>query len=220
MALGVDEWRDEREDRKLEQEYLLRLLEDLDTNLRVLDAQQESDLGKIANARIVFPLVAKGDWQDLSRGQAVVTAYLASPSDTPDWVDDTFEELKSIGRLGLLQNPAIRTELLAYYRALEVGNWAYQLMSMDYRDAIRSRMHPDLQLEIRTRCVRDRPHCELSLEGYDVDEFLDWLAGNQELAEGLRRVIVQWTRGKDEYLPKVRSSTNELKASIEAEFRH
>lgn len=218
LALGVDEWRQERQDRRLEREYLIRLVEDLDTNLSILNDQQRADATKVANARRVFSLVAHGNRGDLTPDKAVIAAYLASPSDTPDWVDDTFEELKSTGRLGLILNPNIRTGLLAYYRTLDVGDWAYQLMSTDYRDAIRERMDPDLQLAIRGLCSQERTDCQANLDGYEHDEFVSWLAGNRELADGLTRVIVQWTRGEKEYLPRVRTGTAELKELIEAEL--
>ena len=216
LALGVDEWRQEGQDRGLEREYLVRLADDLDTNLRILDSQQKTDAAKVANARRVFSLVASGEWGELTPERAVISAYFASPSNTPDWVDDTYEELKSTGRLGLILNPDIRTDLLAYYRTLEVGDWAYQLMSTAYRDAVRERMNPDLQLALRQMCGLERANCQARLEGYEYDDFVDWLAGNRALADGLTRVIVQWSRGEQEYLPQVESATIELKKLIKA----
>jgi hypothetical protein len=42
LALAVDEWRLERKDRALEKEYLSRLAEDLDTNLRIFEVQKRT----------------------------------------------------------------------------------------------------------------------------------------------------------------------------------
>lgn len=217
LALGVDEWRQERNDRELEREYLARLIDDLDANLQIAETQLLADSRKVKHARRIYPLVSKGDMAGLDPATAVTASYGASPSDTPTWVDDTFEELQSTGRLSLIQEADIRRSLLSYYRYLKERDWTYQLMSRAYRDAIRTRMNPDLQLEIRSKCVLD-PACTIDPAAFELEEYVGWLSGNQELTEGLNRVIVQWTRGSTEYLPRVQIRTNELKKQIEAEL--
>jgi hypothetical protein len=218
LALGVDEWRQDREDRQLEDVYLSRLIEDLNTNLRILVSQERSDAAKVANARRIFPLVSRGEWRDLTPEMAVLSSYNASPADTPDWVSNAFEELKSTGRLGLVNNADMRRSIVEYYRFLEAHDWAYELMSNEYRNAIRGRMNPDLQLAIRELCAAQKTDCRASLDGFEYDEFLNWLTANRELADGLTRVIVQWTRGGQEYLPNARSRTTDLKQKLEAEL--
>ena len=41
---------------------------------------------------------------------------------------------------------------------------------------------------------------------------------NETLAEGLRRVIVQWTRAEEEFLPGVRERTTALLQTLESEL--
>jgi type II secretory pathway pseudopilin PulG len=219
LALGVDEWREEKRDRELESEYLVRLLEDLDANIAILNQQRQSGTSQIANARAIYPLVTSGSMQGIDNTIAITASYNASPSATPNWVDDTFEELKTTGRLGLIRDPDIRRNLLAYYRFLEAQDWAYQLMSREYRDAIRARMDPDLQLLIRQQCQPRNVGCRVETDAAEAATYVDWLANNQSLADGLRRVIVQWSRGENEYLPRVETRTDELKQQIEEELR-
>lgn len=219
LALGVDEWREERRDRALESEYLLRLLEDLDANIAVLNRQREAETNQIANARAIYPLVTSGNLPGMDNTTAVTASYNASPSSTPNWVDDTFEELKTTGRLSLIRNPDIRRNLLAYYGFLEAQDWAYQLMSTEYRDAIRARMDPDIQLLIRQQCWPRKVGCHVAIDDAEAAAYIDWLANNQSLADGLRRVIVQWSRGESEYLPRVETRTDELKQQIADELR-
>jgi len=192
LALGVDEWRQGREDRKMESEYLDRLVDDLDANLAIAERQQMVDAEKVKHARRIYPLVSSGDMTGLDLESAAIESYLASPSDTPTWIDDAFEELLNTGRLSLIENGEIRRELSSFYRILEGSDWTYQLISRDYRDAIRARMHPDLQLEIREAC-RANPDCRIDTQAFGVGDFVTWLTANQELTEGLNRVIVQWT---------------------------
>ena len=163
-------------------------------------------------------MVSDGNWDDLDKTIAITASYNASPAATPNWVDDTFEELKSTGRLGLIQNANIRRNLLAYYRFLEAQDWPYQLMSTEYRDAIRARLNPDIQLQIREQCRSREVGCRVTIDTSKAAAYLDWLTNNQILADGLRRIIVQWTRGESEYLPRVEDRTNELKNQIEDEL--
>ena len=219
LALAVDEWREGRRDRGFEHEYLQRLLNDADTNLSVITIIRDAQTSQVSNARLVYPLVSQGDWQDLDTATVVLASYLATPSPTPTWVDDTFEELKSTGRLALIRSATIRAELLAYYRYLEERDYTYELMSTGYRDAVRARMDPDLQLRIRAAC-RPEPDCRVDVSSPGLDDYIRWLTSNRDLADGLRRVIVQWTRGNTEYLPRAEEQTLRLKALIEVELRN
>lgn len=217
VALGVDEWRGELVDRSLEREYLERLLLDLDENLSEITNQHRSQSSQLASARLIYPLVSRGDWVGLDTATAVRAAYFASPSPTPTWEDGTFLELSSTGRMALLRNPEVRADVLAYYRFLEARAYTYQLMSTAYRDAVRSRMDPGLQLALRT-CRPRSPACAVEVEGPELESFVDWMSGNPDLAGGLRRVIVQWTRGEEEFLPQVEESTLELRALLESDL--
>ena len=218
LALGVDEWRQERNDRELEREYLGRLTDDLETNLGISELQLRSHAHKVKFARLVYPLVSRGEWKELDSVSAIVASYFATPAGFPEWTDDTYEELVSSGRIGLIRNVEIRRSLLGYYRYLETEDWTYQFMSTAYRDAIRARMDPELQLTIRENCGPQTIDCRFDIAAYETDEYLEWLTSNQELTEGLNRVIVQWTRAATEYLPEVQVRTSDLKQQIETEL--
>ena len=76
-------------------------------------------------------------------------------------------------------------------------------------------MDADLQLRIRTQCASREVGCRVDMDDHEVEEYLDWLTANQELADGLRRVIVQWTRAGKDYLPAVEELSVKLKRLIE-----
>lgn len=218
LAFAVEEWRDERAERELEREYLGRLLEDLAANIAEAENQGRAHALQVANARAIYPRVHRGDTSGLEEVIVVTASYNATPSAIASWVDDTFEELKSTGRLSLIRSHEVRQTILAYYRFLGTQDWAYVLMSTAYRDAVRARMDPDLQLQIRAHCRPREVGCRIDLDNFDVDRYLDWLTANQELADGLRRVIVQWTRAEKDYLPAVKERTRQLQKLIEAEL--
>ena len=218
LAFGIDAWWNSVQDQALEREYLERLLEDQRANQEVIATQSRFQSGEITHARLVYPLVARGDWTGLDTLSVVVSSYLATPSPTPTWVDDTFVELISTGNVGLIRTAGLRSALLEYYRYLEFADFTYELMSTEYRDAIRERIDPDVQLAIRRTCRGREVGCALQWETWDVSAYLDWLSGNAELAGDLGKVIVQWTRGEEEYLPGVRARTDALIAQIQVEL--
>ena len=217
LALALDEWRRGIRDHDIEREYLARLLFDIDANIVELDQQHAAQASQLSSARLVYPLVSRSEWANLDTSTAVRAAYFATPSPTPTWATTTLEELIGTGRMALITSAALRTEILEYYRFLEARDFAYQLMSTAYREAVRRRMDPDLQLRLRT-CRPRSPDCPVEVTAPDLRSFLDWLSGNEAVADGLRRVIVQWTRAEEEFLPQVEERTLALKALVEAEL--
>jgi len=202
LAFAIDAWWEGIKDRRLETEYLERLLEDQQANIAMVESLNLQQARQLANARRSYPLVSHGDWDGLDTNSAVISSYLASPTPSPTWVDDTFEELKSTGNLNLLRSASLRTALLEFYRYLEGADYAYELMSTAYRDAVRARMDPDVQLAIRD-CMFRAVECSVDVASPGFADYVDWLDTNPELADGLRRVIVQVTRAEEEYLPGV-----------------
>jgi hypothetical protein len=113
VALGVDQWRDDREDDALEVAYAGRLLSDL----RVDTAQYGGMLrdrwsvkgdvllglfqGRLPEAEDAEEMVAA---LDVSGWVGIIAAQTAA-----------FREMESSGRLGLLWNPHTREALASYY---------------------------------------------------------------------------------------------------------
>ena len=74
LALALDEWRQGRHDRRLEEEYLGRLLQDLSGNLSAIEVQRTAESSQIGNARLIYSLVSGGDWTGLDTATAVVAS--------------------------------------------------------------------------------------------------------------------------------------------------
>lgn len=218
LALAVDEWRTGLSDKGLEREYLERLSADLEANLEIISQQHASERSQLENAALAYPFVARGDWNGLDTASLVRASYFATPSATPNWVHDTFEELKSTGRMSLIRSSSLRAAVLAYHRFLETADYTYELMSTDYRDAVREHMDPELQIRLRADCVSRTSSCDVGVSSPGLTAYVDWLFRNEKLAQGLRRVIVQWTRGEEEYLPRAEERTRHLMALIEDEL--
>ena len=219
LAFGIDAWWQGVQDRALEREYLARLLEDQLANKAVIATLNRQQANQVHNARRIYPLVAHGNWEGLDPTSAVVASYQATPTPSPTWVDDTFEELKSTGRIGLLRNPELRSQLLDFYRYLESADYTYELMSTEYRDAVRKRLDPDVQLLIRSDCGPEIDvACRPDLGASEIAPYVAWITENPVLADGLRRVIVQWTRAEEEYLPRAQTRIEAIVEQLEREM--
>ena len=92
LAFGIDSWWQDVQDQRQEQAYLEQLLDDLYANQAVVAALNRQQTSQLYHARRIYPLVSRGDWADLDTASVVLSSYWASPSPTPTWVDDTFEE--------------------------------------------------------------------------------------------------------------------------------
>lgn len=120
IALGLDNWNDNRIERTLESQYLDRLLDEVTTNARTgetiirLATQKVEPLSSVVaivrqsrDSRSIPELVAALRSGALSLGWAL-----------PEFTDTVFEELRSTGRLGIIRDVELRAMLIAYDRNL------------------------------------------------------------------------------------------------------
>lgn len=220
LAFAIEAWWEERNERELERGFLERLLQDQYANSEVISALQNQHAGTLVSARRIYPLIADGLDTGRELDSTIMDSYSASPSPSPTWVDDTFEELKSSGNIDLIQSSEIRMGLLEYYRYLDGADYTYEFMSTHYRDSVRSKIDPDVQLSIRTcgRRLRMEQQCNIDNSQWDAAGYVKWLTNNSDLADGLRRVIVQFSRAETEYLPYALELTNGLIEVIRQEL--
>jgi hypothetical protein len=118
-ALAVNSWNDYRADRRLEQEYLRRLVEDLTADTTLIAstvkglADKEASLSRLARLpgqiRSLRP-EASGVLSDLRT--STFYGWIVPPLRTV-----TYEDLLSTGRLDLIRDPTVRASVIDYYQA-------------------------------------------------------------------------------------------------------
>ena len=116
MAFQVDRWWEHRNDRQLEREYIIRLSSDLKRDVENLSsAVSRAELRKSFAALLMDvsenPALARENPVDF-----VLAVNQAAYTYTPSLTSNTFEELKSTGRLRLLEDADLRNQLFDYYR--------------------------------------------------------------------------------------------------------
>lgn len=135
VALGVNEWRDEHEDRIVEAEYLDRLRVDIESDIeqflafdRILEKKShflQSLLDGTTNAEIGRDAEA-----------LMVAIIYSSFKGLPDSVSTTFDELRSTGRLALIQDVDRRDALSKYYSGFEHMSGVFAQPFGDYEQTL------------------------------------------------------------------------------------
>jgi len=127
VGLAADEWRQTRNDREEEGQYVRRLLVDLADDSSAHDALESRSVAKIpallrlaATERLSDPDLAAQAAVDLTDATLSFT-WSAFPLRR-----NTFNELVSTGRLSLIQDPELRESIAAYYSLAE--NYAAALL--------------------------------------------------------------------------------------------
>ena len=116
MAFQVDRWWELRRDRESEQEYVLRLIGDLEKDVAetadgVATAELRRDLAALLMNVVDNPGLALEQPVDF-----IIAIDQSAYTFTPALTTNTFEELRSTGRLGLLRDDEVRNGLFDYYR--------------------------------------------------------------------------------------------------------
>jgi hypothetical protein len=195
VALGVDEWRQARDDQALEEEYLGRLRHDLERGRAMADSTRLAHSGALRNADFVLPYLMGEAGIPGDTATVLAALYRASRSLGVGFDNvfprSTLIELQATGRLGLIQSPDLRTALLDLYTEVDGAGATLDLLPREYRDFVRRRLPSDLQRAVRSECsvydtADDGPlECAIDFGSFDPHPLLREISGNTELAGDL-----------------------------------
>lgn len=120
IALQVGDWKQQNTDRRLEKEYLERLIIDLDQDLNIVGFIEKTLETKEVSMRKVRDYI---DNPTIVLDDSVMTTLRRSfilGSELPNArLTGTFQELISTGNLRLIQNTDLRNKIVNYYSAWE-----------------------------------------------------------------------------------------------------
>ncbi|MDX1403737.1 MAG: DUF6090 family protein [Woeseiaceae bacterium] len=116
LAFQVDRWWEERKDLALQQEYIERLIGDIEQDVEQLQngimlAETRRSFAKLLMDVAEDPAIAVD-----SPVEFTLAVNQAAYTYTPALSSNTFDELRSTGNLGLLRAPDITNALFDYYR--------------------------------------------------------------------------------------------------------
>jgi hypothetical protein len=115
IALSINNWNENAKNKRIEISYLIRIFKDLENDL--LEFEKTKEIAQQRNDRVIFlqhaiedvDLVYKSS--DYFVNSIVIAGYTYRPSIS----NHSFDELKSSGRLALIQNEELRVSIAKYY---------------------------------------------------------------------------------------------------------
>ncbi len=126
IAFQITEWNEARADRHREQQYLARITEDLDRNITDIEYAIGKAGERAALARHLLDCAENPELVRANPGKFIEAVVVGGYSLTPFIRSDTFDEIKSVGDLGILRDPVLRARITEFYTQIE-GNdqWRY-----------------------------------------------------------------------------------------------
>ena len=190
LGIQLGNLNEQRADQQRGQDYLQRIVADLDADIAGYERRIQfwsvvSDYGIDATT-----YADTGDAGNKSQWQLLLAYFQASQLEEFYSSDTTYEELKSAGELGLLDNTALRDQLATYYR--ESGNPIFSERSR-YREHVRGVIPTDIQSYIWENCHEDGNNqgqllkdCDAPIEEARARLIVEKLVGDEQLMEDLR----------------------------------
>jgi hypothetical protein len=119
IALYVENWAGQRQDRSTERDYLVNLSENLreDTTGFRIQVEQAEELAQ--SAALVLEVVESGNGGIEDPVGFVEAVEITGRFDPPVYTTQTFRDLIETGNLRLIENVPLRQELVRYYGDLE-----------------------------------------------------------------------------------------------------
>ena len=227
VALGVESWREDVEERELEREYLERLQSEFHVDAaRIANAIKASPIQQ-SHIDAALTLLATGD---TNTKQDLLSVFMASRSVWSRQIGATFRDLLSTGQLRLVENAELRDRLVGFYSWVGVAIVSAPGLNdrIAYRDIVRGEIYPNLQNifracggeQARTLALPDLNMvtvCNYESSGDDVASMLALIRSNPETLPALRRWAAAFT-ALIERLYEVQTRLNELEVLVAKEI--
>ncbi len=134
IGIQVSNWNAARADRAAEAQYLDRLHEELELTAERLDVDLGWQIENAQRLRFVIESLRRCDLAEKDRDEFALGLFVAGKLNLPMLVDTTLEELKSSGRMNIIQDKQLRSGLIDLQRRFQVsashidavGTWAVE----------------------------------------------------------------------------------------------
>ena len=148
LAFQVDRWWEERADRVREQEYISRLITDVEEDIGIISHAVELAEVRQGFGDFLIEVMANPAAARQQPALFLVAVAQAAFTYSPSLTSHTFEDLRSTGNMGLVHSTEIRNALYDFY---------------DFHDSQRQYIQLNLNIEMR--------YFELAAEVLDADQY-------------------------------------------------
>jgi len=168
IALSINNWNENSKNKKLETSYLIRISKDLDNDL--LESERTSKLAQERNERVLFLEQAVNNSQLVmeSPDYFIKSIVYAGYTYRPAISNHSFEELKSSGRLELINNEELRVSIAKYY------DYEFSYSQFDF-------IKEDIQLKYNeySRGILNQEQLNWVITTYDLPDSVSNISDNE-----------------------------------------
>ncbi|WP_282134329.1 DUF6090 family protein [Seonamhaeicola maritimus] len=200
IALSINNWNQNRLNKKLESEYCQRLLEDLKEDKAILQATLNYSHQVVTHAKNAILVFENSEEMNPNPVDNLIDMYQASQLQDPNSAFSTYKELIASGQINLIQNDNLKTALIRYYEVDWEQTSVFKL-SNSYRENLRGKMPNEIQVKIREKCgdvyIKIRKgyevvlpkNCEVDINTQVAKSVVPFLLEDDSLKKDLRYLI-------------------------------
>ena len=122
LGIQLGNWNDERMDRLDEDKYLSRLVEDLELTKELLESDLDWQVSNAGHLEPVLNSLRRCKLESADRDRFALGLFVAGKFNSQFFIDKTLEELRSSGRLNVIQKEEIRRDLIDLDRSFRVNS--------------------------------------------------------------------------------------------------
>jgi hypothetical protein len=119
IAFQIDRWAEDRRDRQQEYEYLLRLKDDLQIEIKSMDMTIEFAETRLASILFLEKVISNPEFDQEQLSDVPVAMEMASWRSFPQINAFVYTELQNSGKLALIRSEVLRRELANHYTTIQ-----------------------------------------------------------------------------------------------------
>ena len=215
IALQVNNWNEARKNRIQERNFLVRLLADVNTDIENISSSIRLNKNRMQRAEFLLASMDQPHLAEDSATYFIRSIEYAGYTNNPVVSNNTFEEIKSSGKLSLIRNEKLRSVIQEYYSwTSERGQYNFILQDnqLNYLHERRGILSPRQQINMGSF----KPSKQYTPS--EAKEVYERMMKKTGFLEALPTVIQSQVR-TDESFESIKKQAIDLKTKIENEIK-
>jgi len=194
LALQVNNWNQDRKKIAIEQNYLERLLIDIQKDIKTLSFSKESSESHINQINVLTNTINNFDLSKYSPTQILESIEKLTWTAFLPISRFVYDELSSSGKMALIESEELRAQLAVYYEEIEY--WEKELESLEHRKQFANETAGLLNIEILTAIqdseslfkTKSTQNWNLEVDINEVKKIVKELASNPKAIKWLPQI--------------------------------
>jgi len=215
IALQVNNWNEARKNRIQERNFLVRLLTDINTDIENISSSIRLNKNRMQRAEFLLASMDQPHLAEDSATYFIRSIEYAGYTNNPVVSNNTFEEIKSSGKLSLIRNEKLRSVIQEYYSwTSERGQYNFILQDnqLNYLHERRGILSPRQQINMGSF----KPSKQYTPS--EAKEVYERMMKKTGFLKALPTVIQSQVR-TDESFESIKKQAIDLKTKIENEIK-